>query len=234
MSRDHSQANVFSSIPEDHHPLIAEALRVTEEERVLLADMSSLSADDCLVLMAELGRRQAELRTLLNKLAGVVGLPTGARQRILRYLLLTQGKVVDKDELSGVAGIYEWARRVRELRVEEGWPISSNENRPTLDPGQYVLESTAPDDEIRARWETANRIRNMAGSASSRILAFLRGNVGKPVSQDELFYVAKIPDYSGCIRELVQEGWSIESNLDRRDLEPGQFALKEDKAPYDT
>ncbi len=223
------QPDLFSLTPSANASLIAEALRVTEEQRVLLEDLSTLSADDCLVLMAELGRRQAEVRMLLNRLAGVVGLPTGARQRILRYLLLTQGKVVDKDELSGVAGIYEWARRVRELRVEEGWPISSHENRPDLEPGQYILERTAPDEELRARWETANRIRNMTGSASSRILAFFRANVGHAVSQDELFYVAKIHDYPRRIRELTEEGWQIESYLDRKDLAPGQYVLVEDR-----
>ena len=63
----------------------------------------------------------------------------------MRYLLVTRGKIVDKEELSGVSGIYEWARRIRELRMEEGWPISSSENRSDLKPGQYVLEASAPE-----------------------------------------------------------------------------------------
>jgi 5-methylcytosine-specific restriction endonuclease McrA len=35
----------------------------------------------------------------------------------------------------------EWARRVRELRDEEGWPIFPHKDRADLKPGQYILES---------------------------------------------------------------------------------------------
>jgi hypothetical protein len=112
-----------------------------------------------LVLLAELGRRQAEVRRLMASVGSHVGLPTGAKARILRYLLVTRGKVVNKEELSGVSGIYEWARRVRELRLEEGWPISSNENRTDLKPGEYVLEGDKPDLGLRDQWRTASRPR---------------------------------------------------------------------------
>src|SRR4051794_2610954 len=45
------------------------------------------------------------------------------RERILIYLQRYPSQVVDGDELLVVSGIDDWARRVRELRVEHGWWI---------------------------------------------------------------------------------------------------------------
>jgi hypothetical protein len=121
-------------------------LRALEEEHSLVAEVADhdLTADEVLMLLAELGKCQAEVRESFATLAGNLGLPSNARDRVRRYLQLRVGQVVDKEELSGVSGIYEWARRLRELRDEEGWLISSNEDRPDLKPGQYVLESPSP------------------------------------------------------------------------------------------
>jgi len=48
-------------------------------------------------------------------------------------------------ELQKVAGnITEWARRVRELRTEEGYQILTHNDRYELKPGQYVLEDPIP------------------------------------------------------------------------------------------
>lgn len=47
------------------------------------------------------------------------------------------------DELRDIAGgISEWARRVRELRTEEGYLILTHNDRSDLKPGQYLLLST--------------------------------------------------------------------------------------------
>lgn len=52
---------------------------------------------------------------------------------------------MDSDELRKVAGgITEWARRVRELRNEEGYLILTNNDRSNLKPGQYLLENPTP------------------------------------------------------------------------------------------
>ncbi len=49
------------------------------------------------------------------------------------------------DELRDVAGgITEWARRVRELRTEEGYQIQTHNDRSELKPGQYVLYNSNP------------------------------------------------------------------------------------------
>jgi hypothetical protein len=211
--------------------LLTDALRVLEEERVLLATAAEreLSADDMLVILAELGRRNAEIRQLMARVGTRVGLPTGARARILRYLQVTKGKVVDKEELSGVSGIYEWARRVRELRVEEGWRISSDDNRPDLRPGQYLLESMVPDPDVRSRWQIAHRIRRAGGSAPERVLAFLRSNVGRTVSSEELYYVSQDHDFEGIVERLASQGWTIRSHADAMGLRPGQYRLESER-----
>ncbi len=54
------------------------------------------------------------------------------------------GEILDSDTLREVAGISEWARRVRELRQKEGWEILTNNDLSTLKPGQYVLASLTP------------------------------------------------------------------------------------------
>ena len=53
---------------------------------------------------------------------------------------------MDSDELREVAGgITEWARRVRELRNEEGYKILTNNDRSSLKSGQYLLEEPKPE-----------------------------------------------------------------------------------------
>jgi hypothetical protein len=52
---------------------------------------------------------------------------------------------MDSSELREVAGgITEWARRVRELRTEEGYKIQTHNDRSDLKPGQYLLEISKP------------------------------------------------------------------------------------------
>lgn len=52
---------------------------------------------------------------------------------------------MDSYELREVAGeITEWARRVRELRTEEGYLILTHNDRSDLRPGEYVLLDPAP------------------------------------------------------------------------------------------
>jgi len=54
------------------------------------------------------------------------------------------GEVLESDTLRDVAGVSEWARRVRELRNEEGYQILTHNDRSDLKPGQYVLENLIP------------------------------------------------------------------------------------------
>lgn len=66
----------------------------------------------------------------------------GARTKLREHFLSNIGRVMDSDELREVAGgITEWARRVRELRTEEGYQIQTHNDRSDLKPGQYLLEN---------------------------------------------------------------------------------------------
>lgn len=63
----------------------------------------------------------------------------GSRAKLREYFLANVGKVLNSDELREVAGVSEWARRVRELRNEEGMNIVTHNDRSDLKPGQYLL-----------------------------------------------------------------------------------------------
>ncbi|HLI29602.1 MAG TPA: HNH endonuclease signature motif containing protein, partial [Terriglobia bacterium] len=68
---------------------------------------------------------------------------SASKQRILDYFLANIGKVLDSRDIQKASGwAAEWARRVRELRNEEGYQILSHKDRVSLKPGQYLLETT--------------------------------------------------------------------------------------------
>ena len=70
---------------------------------------------------------------------------TGARALLRTHFLKNVGRVMNSSELREVAGnINEWARRVRELRTEEGYQILTHNDRDTLKPGEYLLENSKP------------------------------------------------------------------------------------------
>lgn len=69
----------------------------------------------------------------------------GARRKLREYFLSNIGRVLSSEELRKAAGdISEWARRVRELRTEEGYQILTHNDRSDLKPGQYLLLDPKP------------------------------------------------------------------------------------------
>jgi hypothetical protein len=69
----------------------------------------------------------------------------GARDKLRKHFLANIGRVMEVEELREVAGgITEWARRVRELRNEEGFQILTHNDRSDLKQGQYLLEDPKP------------------------------------------------------------------------------------------
>lgn len=67
----------------------------------------------------------------------------GSKALILDFLLTKVGKIVTSADLQQASGgASEWARRLRELRDEEGYDILSHKDRRELKPGQYILAST--------------------------------------------------------------------------------------------
>jgi hypothetical protein len=69
----------------------------------------------------------------------------GARAKLRAYFLANVGKILESQELRQVSGgASEWARRVRELRTEEGYQILTHNDRSDLKPGQYLLLDPKP------------------------------------------------------------------------------------------
>jgi hypothetical protein len=69
----------------------------------------------------------------------------GSRAKLRAHFLTNLGRVMEGPELRDVSGgISEWARRVRELRNEEGFQILTHHDRADLKPGEYLLEVAKP------------------------------------------------------------------------------------------
>ena len=68
----------------------------------------------------------------------------GSKRRLRKHFLSNLGRVLTSEELSKVAQASEWARRVRELRDEEGYRILTHNDRNDLKPGQYLLIDPKP------------------------------------------------------------------------------------------
>jgi hypothetical protein len=67
----------------------------------------------------------------------------GSKQLILEYFLANLGKILESRDIQAASGgAVEWARRVRELRNEEGYQILSHKDRADLKPNQYLLKTT--------------------------------------------------------------------------------------------
>lgn len=66
----------------------------------------------------------------------------GSKQLILDFFFQNLGQVVESREIQAASGgAVEWARRVRELRNEEGYQILSHKDRADLKPNQNLLET---------------------------------------------------------------------------------------------
>ena len=178
---------------------------------------------------------------------------SNGRDRILAYLLRYPKQVIDGDELMVVSGIGEWARRVRELRVEFGWWIYSGVTFSDIaeaassagdvqevaavtefriHPDQYVLMKPEQDRDAAYRWNVLNEVRRKRLSVSDKIIEYLRKNVGKQITGEELKYLAKDKkEWARRVRELRTEaGWPIVTkNSGRDDLPIGVYVLEEDR-----
>ncbi len=94
--------------------------------------------EDRLAEPATIDEAIAQLRGVRRRLFGGHRTSGSARERIRRYLENNAGRPVAGEELAEIAGISEWARRVRELR-EEGYVIEETG-------GNYLLVSSGDSD----------------------------------------------------------------------------------------
>jgi 5-methylcytosine-specific restriction endonuclease McrA len=156
---------------------------------------------------------------------------TAARNRILAYLKMCAGETVEGLELAVVGGIQDYPRRIRELRVQFGYNISTGYSRNDLRPNQYVLETADPDIEAAQKWRVANGIRKQPGAAEGRILALLKAFIGHPVTGEQIAYVAKIREAPRRVRELrTEHGWRIATkNTGRPDLSASVYVLESEQ-----
>jgi len=72
---------------------------------------------------------------------------SGSKERIRQFLLAHIGEVVTSIQIRDAAGtgVSERARRVRELRDQEGWKIVTHNDTTELKPGQYILREKPAD-----------------------------------------------------------------------------------------
>lgn len=175
------------------------------------------------------------------------GLKMSARDRLLAYFRLYPQQVLREKELAIVAGISEWARRVRELRVQYGWKIVTgvtarqmadvgdflppDEYSGDLGPNDYVLVDHSQDRESAYRWNIANQIRRGPEGGQTKILKYLRANVGSAVTGEELSYVAQSSEWARRVRELrTEEGWPISTKMSGNPSLPvGVYVLELDR-----
>ncbi len=171
-----------------------------------------------------------------------------ARDRILHYFLKYPRVIINGDELLVVSGIQEYARRVRELKIQFGWSIVSgvtakemyaenefplkNINPESMGPSDYILVSKRQDRDAAFRWQLANDIRKENIGVRDKLLKYFRANVGKQITGEELKYLAKNrSEWGRRVRELRTEfGWPIVTrNSGRPDLDVGVYLLEADR-----
>jgi hypothetical protein len=118
-----------------------------------------------------------------------------------------------------VSGIGEWARRVRELRWEQGYDIEE-------DSGRYRLLTELPDLERRDRFAMVTSLRGMDATVEERVRTLLQSLAGKAVTLDELNRVARGKAGPGIARQLRNHDLlPIETDADAPDLRPGEHRL---------
>lgn len=158
----------------------------------------------------------------------------GARERLRLYFVQHVGIPLEAIELEVVAGISEYGRRVRELRVQDGYKIVTGASSDpdvglSLKPTQYLLLEGAPDREAARRWHIANRIRREGGGGRERILKYLCENVGQVITSEELHYVSGgALEFGRRTRELrTEQGYAISTcYTGRPDLKQGEYVLE--------
>lgn len=136
---------------------------------------------------------------------------TSAKQRIKDYLLTRIGKKTTARQIQAAAGegVTEWARRVRELRNEEGWPILTNNDDSSLKPGEYRLAAAPPENYQFAR-SISNRIRAQVLERNGYTCQMCGAGAGEPDPQNP---ARPVRLHVGHILDKSHGGADILSNL---------------------
>lgn len=229
------------------NPAYAEALQ-SELESLFQEFSGKLPNSDLRGKVQALVPAYKTLRRLSSSLISKTD-AASARARILHYFRQYPRTPIHGDELMVVSGIQEWARRVRELRVQFGWRIYSGAaleemaqedeisldgvDLAQIDHKSYLLLDIEQDNKAAERWQIANSIRKRKDlSVQNRILAYLKKNVGSAVDSEELRYVAGGKSERGRrVRELrTEHGWPIVTKYSGwPDLPVGIYLLEADR-----
>ena len=199
--------------------------------RTLGEGLAGVELRDKVLRLVELQHHVSDLGVSVVHEAGITA--EAARERIRLYFVMYAGTVINSDELQVVSGISDYPRRIRELRVEQGYQIASGaspdpDSGITLSPDEYLLISKEPDTDAARRWHIANRIRRHDAGSRERLEMFFRENVGRVVTTEELAYVAKAREFARRVRELrTEQGFLISTKFTGRpDLGMGQYVLE--------
>lgn len=239
---------------------VASATGEVAEIKALLDNfLTKLGNDDLREKVRSLIPAFHKLRDLGSSLISR-SIASSARGRLEHYLRAYPKILIDADELLVVSGIGEWARRVRELRVQFGWWIYSGvtireiaEAEPELvddlrnmlasdplkvHPDQYVLVREEQDRDAAHRWNLLNGIRREPTGVKAKLLKYLRANVGQIITGEELRYLAgDKKEWARRTRELrTEDGWPVYTKMQGRpDIPVGAYLLDEDKQaePHD-
>lgn len=209
------------------------ASTIEEKLKQFGADYAGLNLREKVLRLVEILYATKKLNIAVVRASGCDA--NDARERIRLYMVQHVGVVLDAKELEVVSGIAEYGRRIRELRVQDGYKIlSGSSNDPDsgleLKPTQYVLIQSAPDKMAANRWFMANRIRrDKSVGAKERILRYLKANVNQIVTSEELSYVSgTAKEFGRRTRELrTEEGYLVATRFTGRpDLNSGEYVLE--------
>jgi len=208
---------------------------ITRKLALLKADCEGLSLREKVLQLVSILQATRKLNVTVLKTEGID--VRAARERLRIYFVRHVGIALDAIELEVVSGISDYGRRIRELRVQDGYKILTGASRDPeagidLKPSQYLLIREEPDLTAAHRWHIANRIRKETGLGSQgRILKYLQANVGQIVTTEELIYVGQASESPRRARELrTEQGYAVATRFTGRpDLKLGEYVLESEQ-----
>jgi len=116
----------------------AKEMFLEREIEIPNVDFSSIKTSEYILINEKQDKESAHRWFVANEIRKK---KLSMREKILEYLRKNVGAELTGNELRYVAGDKtEWARRVRELRTDLGWPVETKmSGRPDLKSGYYVL-----------------------------------------------------------------------------------------------
>src|ERR1051326_3626969 len=114
----------------------------TRQKKCSAVAGSGMGSSICLAMSGqESDRTHKTIAAILGERAILKTRENSARDKLRAFFSANVGRILRTQELREVADISEYARRIRELRNEEGMLIKTHKERSDLRPGEYVLES---------------------------------------------------------------------------------------------